>query len=432
MGFLKNAIQGVAQEVGLAPKPRQMNPYAPGTVDYQKWLAQAGGGGELPPVAAAPAPAPAPVRVEGPPTIAAPEDEIVTMGARKFDNADVQAPGWSDLPGTTPPVEVNSPNLTDQRALIYNSKERQKEEAAKILGIEYKPEYQKEVGKDFKANPNLQFGTKGVLRDIVGNGVDFLGSLIGRRPTYRDEKIRDKMYGWDQGPEARAAAINRVMEYDPQAGMEIMKNLTAVDAQRTNAEANAEYKTAQVADRQMRGITGLATSIMRAPDVNKAYQAYRPALQKQLDTALGAEAPELPADYDPNIIGGLPMLDFKGSDVQREVASIRNNDTKQNINTLNNALKRELANASNAVKRRGQDLAYKASIGNAEAARELRKFLEENRLVKTSATEDLVTGTTTNQYSTAGAVRSNARQIIYDKQGRAFYQYADGRMEPKQ
>ncbi len=431
MGFITNALQGAAQLTGLAPQPRRLNPYAPGTANYDAWLAQANGG-ELPPTNAAPAPAPAPVREKAPPTVAAPEDEIVAMGARKFANADVQAPGWSDLPGTTPPIEVNSPNLTDQRALIYNSKERQKEEAAKILGIEYKPEYQNEVGKDFKANPNLQFGTRGVARDIIGNAVDFLGGLVGRRPTYHDEKIRDKMYGWDQGPEARAAAINRVMEYDPQAGMEIMKNLTAVDAQRTNSDATSEFKKQQVVDRQLKGITGLSTAIMRAPDVNKAYQAYRPALQKQLDTALGADAPELPPEYDPNIIGGLPMLDFKGADVQREVKSIRDNDLQRWVVSSKIASAKEIAAASNATKERIARIQADSRLSVAEKYVEARKAIADDKLVETGRTEDIGTGTTSREYSPAGTVRRNARQIIYDKQGRAFYQYADGRMEPKQ
>lgn len=379
MNFLQMLAQGAAE---LPAKGA--NPYPKGSPEYWAWE-EAATQGAAPPE---------------------PQQEIVATGARQLDNLAVQTPQFSDLAGAPAPIEINSPNLIDQRAAIFNAKERRKQAEAEAMGEVYEPKYQNEVGKDFKANPNLQFGTRGVLRDIIGNAVDFLGSLVGRTPTYRDEKIRDKMYGWDQGPEARAAAINRVMEYDPQAGMEIMKNLTAVDAQRTNAEATSEYKTAQVTARQREGITGLATAIMRAPDVNKAYQAYRPALQKQLDTALGAESPELPEQYDPNIVGGLPMLSYKGSDVRQDIKSIRDNDTKRDINLLNNALKRELANASNAVKRRGQDLAYKASIGNAEAARELRRFLEENKLVKTGETEDIATGVTTNTYNTAGGIRS--------------------------
>lgn len=404
MNFLQMLAQGAAE---LPAKGA--NPHPKGSPEYWAWE-EAATQGAAPPE---------------------PQQEIVATGARQLDNLAVQTPQFSDLAGAPAPIEINSPNLIDQRAAIFNAKERRKQAEAEAMGQVYKPKFQYEVGKDFKANPNLQFGTRGILRDIIGNAVDFLGSLVGRTPTYRDEKIRDKMYGWDQGPEARAAAINRVMEYDPQAGMEIMKNLTAVDAQRTNAEATSEYKNAQAIERQRQGVTGLATAIMRAPDVNKAYEAYRPVLQKQLDSVLGAEAPRLPDQYDPNVIGGLPMLGFKGSDVQREVKSIRDNDLKERLQNQKLLKQGEWEQLRASTRIKVAQIAADSRLTAAQQMAELRKAIEDDRLVETGRTEDLITGTTTRTYNTTAGVRANSRQIVYDKQGRAYYQYADGRMEPK-
>lgn len=404
MNFLQMLAQGAAE---LPAKGA--NPHPKGSPEYWAWE-EAATQGAAPPE---------------------PQQEIVATGARQLDDLAVQTPQFSDLAGAPAPIEINSPNLIDQRAAIFNAKERRKQAEAEAMGQVYKPKFQYEVGKDFKANPNLQFGTRGILRDIIGNAVDFLGSLVGRTPTYRDEKIRDKMYGWDQGPEARAAAINRVMEYDPQAGMEIMKSLTAMDAQRESTEATAEYRKSQSLPRILDGVSGLATALISSGNPAAGWPRTRPAIQAQLDAAFGKDVYKLSEEYDAQTVMGLTRLGYKGTTVQKEAATILTDETKKLLKTWEIAFADRKLRVTDATRRRGQDLAYRAATGNAEAARELRRFMEENRLIKTGETEDIAAGVKTNTYSTAGAIRKNLRQIVYDKQGRAYYQYADGRMEPK-
>lgn len=379
MNFLQMLAQGAAE---LPAKGA--NPHPKGSPEYWAWE-EAATQGAAPPE---------------------PQQEIVATGARQLDNLAVQTPQFSDLAGAPAPIEINSPNLIDQRAAIFNVKERRKQAEAEAMGQVYEPKYQNEVGKDFKANPNLQFGTRGVLRDIIGNAVDFLGSLVGRTPTYRDEKIRDKMYGWDQGPEARAAAINRVMEYDPQAGMEIMKSLTAMDAQRESTEATAEYRKGQSLPRILDGVSGLATSLISSGNPAAGWERARPALQSQLDAAYGKGVYELPMEYDAQTVMGLTRLGYKGSTVQREAATILNDETKKLVEAGKLAFADRKLRITDATRRRGQDLVYRASTGNAEATRELRRLLEENKLIKTGETEDIATGVTTNTYNTAGGIRS--------------------------
>ncbi len=377
MGFL----QGMAQGATEAAVPKK-NPHPPGSDAFYDWEADYGA------------------------QVPAGDEIVATAPGKTLDQVQVQVPGFSDLAGPQQKVNVNDPTLVDQRAMIFNAKERRRQAEAEALGQTYEPQYQNEVGKDFKANPKLQFGTRGVARDIIGNAVDFLGGLVGRVPTYRSEKIRDKMYGWDQGPEAQAAAINRVMEYDPEAGQEILKNLTAIESQRESGAATAEYRKSQALPRLLDGISGLSTALISSGNPAAGWQRARPALQSQLDAAYGKDVYKLPEEYDAQTVMGLTRMGYKGATVQREAATILTDETKKLISAAEIAFKNKKLITDDATRRRGQDLVYKASVGNADAARELRKFLEENKLVKTGAVEDIATGTTTNQYSTAGEVRA--------------------------
>lgn len=158
------------------------------------------------------------------PLDAAPEDAIVIEGLRKRPPADsIVLPKWSDVAGEAPVLDQNAPALRDYRGLLFNAAERQRQAMAQAMGQEYEPREQKNA--QFKAHPRLQFGTTGVARDIIGNLTDFVGSLIGRTPTYAREKWQDAIYGWDQ-PGQFEAAMSRGMQYDPERTATFMEQIS--------------------------------------------------------------------------------------------------------------------------------------------------------------------------------------------------------------
>jgi len=250
------------------------------------------------------------------------EEDIFVPGARPVRKVmpptpDVIAPGGPSIVQpefVQPPanmrdpsrVDPNSPNLLDRRLMIFQAQEAQRQAAAQAAGLKYEPKTQTSL-EEFKAKPGLKFGTRGVARDIIGNAFDFVGSLVGREPTYRKERWLDEIYGWDQ-PGQQDAAIARAMQYDPEMTTKFLTAISGVDAQRTNTEANQAYKKVQTEAYLAKRVGSMATALISSGDPEGLWPQYRPAMQEHL-RALG-EPMELSEVYDPNVVNGLSRYGY--------------------------------------------------------------------------------------------------------------------------
>ena len=334
-----------------------------------------------------------------------PVEDIVVPGKKpKLLPPQIRQPEWEDAQAPVRGVDPNAPSLVDIRSLLYNAAEDRKAAFAEAQGETYVPKYQNETGKDFKANPRLQFGTRGVLRDIIGNGVDFLGSLLGREPTYRDEKIRDKLYGWDQGPEARAAAIKRVMDYDPKAGMEIMKNLSAIDAQQQSTAATADYRAAQAQPKHLDALGAMAQGITESGKPADAYNLYRQTMQAKLNQIYGDDAPQLPETYDEATVRTLKASGYRGSDVARDMDSQRDNYTKQVLLDKKLIKQDEWEKLRASTRLRVAEIVANTAMSRAEMEAQIRKSIADDKPVVTGKTVDPFTGSESRTYAPASAV----------------------------
>lgn len=296
--------------------------------------------------------APAPNTIGAPPAA----DPGIVVTARKDPTADIgqanipqiaQPEYLHQLPGQDPAaVDPNNPAFLDRRLMDYNANEAQKAAAAKAAGGSYTPKYQYDI-KDFKAHPGLEFGTHGVLRDIIGNAVDFLGGLIGRRPSYAREKLEDRLYGWDQ-PGQLPAAISRGMQYDPQATQEFLKNISSVQQAQAATQSLAESRQSSAQARALQGVTGISSGIMAAKDPAAAYKLNKAALQKQVDAAgLGIS---LPDEYDENAVSPLTNAGYTGSNLVSERNSVLSNAVKAQLFREGITNKTELDAADNSTK----------------------------------------------------------------------------------
>lgn len=225
------------------------------------------------------------------------EGDIVATGARPpaivpLGAPPIVAPRWADVAGPGPAVDANAPALLDRRAMIFQAQEAQRQAAAQAMGQEYEPREQKNA--QFKAHPRLQFGTTGVARDIIGNLTDFVGSLIGRKPTYAREKWQDAIYGWDQ-PGQFEAAMSRGMQYDPERTAAFMEQVSQqqhrVGTRENQAAATESANKAReelTADRKFTNINQAQTQLQRllagakTPAQRKAFaEIYGPLLAQR-------------------------------------------------------------------------------------------------------------------------------------------------------
>ena len=219
-------------------------------------------------------------------------------------------------------VDPNNPAFLDRRYMDWQAQEAQRAAAARAAGGEYKQQEQSANPKDFKAKPGLQFGTHGLARDIIGNVTDFVGSLIGRKPTYRKEKFMDAIYGWDQ-PGQYEAAMSRGMKYDPELTQNFMKTYESVHG---NDEANkslAGQREETALQKRRDSLGASATGIFSAEDPEAAYsQGGREELQYKLDALYPeGKAPQLPENYEPNTIKRFMYAGWRGTEVQRQSAA---------------------------------------------------------------------------------------------------------------
>lgn len=415
----------LSQILGIGAQPQRAKQLDPLMMLAQGFNMGQASTGELPPAGQQP-----PAAVSDLPPGFEPDGSIITKG-KNPEAIPLPAAALPQFKDTDPDmmdpaaVDINDPSMLDRRLQIFRAQEEQRRLAAQAEGKEYEPRTQESL-EEFKAKPGLQFGTKGVMRDVIGNATDFLGMLVGRRPTYRKERFMDEIYGWDQ-PGQRDAAINRAMQYDPEMTMDFLKSVSGVENAEAITAINRESKLAMAKGRYLQAVSGLASGMTET-----AYKAGgRQALQGQLDLAYGENAPQLGEEYNQEQISLLANAGKGGREVSAE--------DRQEIDV---ALKRELAQNKEKLdrwkltqtletRRYVAQLQAETARGNAAAARELRFLMEENGLIETGSTEDFITGETTRTYDTRGNIRKNvASRKVRLPDGRRVRQYADGTTEP--
>ena len=306
----------------------------------RRLAAEQGPGGELPP-SSAPYDPNATIEVTGAKRTheaPRPQSDIVDVPPPSV----VQPSYKQEAPAEDPAmVDPNNKAILDRRAMLWNAEEAQKEASAKAAGGEYKPRYQN--GEDFKSHPGMQFGTHGLARDVIGNATDFLGSLVGRKPTYREEKFQDKIYGWDQ-PGQYEGAMHRGMSYDRGLTQEFMAQQDKIHGTDATIAANAEYKTQQSNALKRDALGSAAFGIYGAADPEQAYtQGGRERMQASLDDMYPeGKAPQLPEQYNENVVKSFYTAGYKGKDVASTIntgmrakvaltVADRNNATRQLI-----------------------------------------------------------------------------------------------------
>lgn len=281
---------------------------------------------------------------------APPGDPITVEAARQkrlalpepVDQDELNAPPqtgygyFTEQPAVDPrQVNTSSAAIADPRRALWAAREQDRAAAARAMGQEYTPREQK--GSQFKANPKLQFGTTGVLRDIIGNATDFLGMLVGRRPTYRDEKIRDHAFGWDE-PGGLEAAVNRVSQYDMGAAMELYKNAQGIknaqEQARSMAEqrgATADYRRGQILTQGQQQLGMMANGMTTEQGYNRSVKAFNALGQR----VFGDSFQPLPETYDPTttpaLMGDITRQGYSQSSAASIERAKLNNESRETI-----------------------------------------------------------------------------------------------------
>lgn len=190
-------------------------------------------------------------------------------------------------------------------------------------------------------HPKSEFGTSGLLRDIIGNASDFGRRLLGFSPRYNEEKWTERAYGMTStDPAVRAAAREQAMQYNPKLTQDYQQHITQDDVQTTNAAVNRDYKTATAQGRSAQILSGLGQNLLAStlgaePAQTEAlYQRFRPAIQKQLDTVYGPGVVEAPEQADEAFIRGLSQAGYTGTNVAGERKAVLNAQTQRELGKL--------------------------------------------------------------------------------------------------
>lgn len=203
-------------------------------------------------------------------------------------------------------------------------------------------------------HPNSEFGTHGVLRDIVGNVSDVGRRLLGFAPRYNEEKWTERAYGMSSSnPEVAAAAREQAMQYNAGRTMDYGKDLVSEAATKANSDATNEYKNAQTQSRSANIVSGLGSALLSSnlgagPEQAQAnYDRMRGAIQANLDKTYGPGVMEAPAEYSDGFARQLAQSGYTGSNVQRAQSNVLTEQNKREIATMGDATKRAIASASN-------------------------------------------------------------------------------------
>lgn len=191
-------------------------------------------------------------------------------------------------------------------------------------------------------HPKSEFGTHGLLRDVIGNVSDFGRRLLGFSPRYNEEKWTEKAYGMTSSdPQVAAAAREQAMQYNPKLTQEYQHQLVTDDAMASNAAVNREYKSAQSQNRGAQILSGLGSTLLSStlgvddPAQKEAiYQRFRPAIQKQLDSVYGEGVVTAPEQADDNFIRGLSQAGYTGTNVAGERKAVMSAQTQRELGRL--------------------------------------------------------------------------------------------------
>lgn len=198
-------------------------------------------------------------------------------------------------------------------------------------------------------NPGSEFGTHGILRDVVGNVEDLGRRLLGFAPRYNDEKFAERAYGMSSSdPNVAAAATEQAMQYNPAKTEAYQRELETTKAQQVNSQATSAYKNSLVQTRIAQQLSGAGAALGPVmaqynpndpASVNIAEAQYQRMLPliKAAQAQLPGGGANVPDHFDPAFVQGLMQQGYNGSNVERAMqaaghetaATDRNNATIQ-------------------------------------------------------------------------------------------------------
>lgn len=295
---------------------------------------------QMPQVASAPAQAPeAPID---------PNAEISVTGSRP-PQATPEDFGMPGLPHSSMP---NKDTITQMRQDLIN-----KSELARQL-----------------YHPKSEFGTHGVLRDVIGNASDFGRRLLGFAPRYNAEKSAEREYGMTSSdPNVAAASYEGARQYNAGSADSYQKDIVAQQASRANTAATTGYKDAQANARYANMLSGLGSGLLSAglagPDAaNTAYQRALPAIQANLDQIYGAGVYQAPPQYEEAFARQLAQTGYTGANVQRAQSNVMDNMTRREIANGRNLTSVEVAHIGADARKYAADVGYRAAVNRAVVA----------------------------------------------------------------
>jgi hypothetical protein len=292
---------------------------------------------------------------------------------------------------------------------------------------------------------NSEFGTKGVLRDIVGNVSDFGRRLLGFTPRYNEEKWTEKAYGMtSEDPNVAAMAREQAMQYNPGRTEDYAKQLEAERASRISSAATEAYRGSQVAKNSADLLTGLGGGLVAlaqkggTPEqVQAQYTRMRPAMQKALDDTYGPGVYEAPEQFDPAFVATVTRSGYDGNTYQREVATNATNDMRERVAAGKNLTALEVAKLGYDARRYAADKIYAASVNRA-----IIQGQPVQTVVETTPTGNIVMPgsrkvTTVTRSAPGGAVappakgKGQQRTVVRrgTANGRAVVMYSDGSVD---
>jgi len=214
-----------------------------------------------------------------------------------------------------------------------------------------------------------EFGTNGLLRDVIGNAMDFGRRLLGFDPRYNDQKWTERAYGMtSSNPAVAAAAREQAMQYNPTKTMAYAKALDSEAAQRVSSGTTAEYRNSQAAARQATILGGLGSAVLKAnlgadPELAEInYQRMLPAIQKNLDAVYGEGVVQAPANYDEGFIRGLTQTGMTGSNIVSGQNAVLSSATRREIANGRNMTSIEVARIGADARRYAADANYRATV----------------------------------------------------------------------
>ncbi len=259
---------------------------------------------------------------------------------------------------------------------------------------------------------NSEFGTDGVLRDVIGNVSDFGRRLLGFAPRYNEEKWLERQYGMSStNPEVAAAAREQAMQYNPSKTMDYQKDLVTQQSQQANTAATIGSKDAQTQQRAAQILSGFGQGILNAglganpEQANVLYQRALPAIQAQLDSVYGPGKMQAPTEYDEAFLRQLSGAGYTGSNVQRERGAVLNAMTQRELGKLRSETQVRVQRMRGEAQIQAARILSDSRLSLAEKERELKMLpVEETQVTEESGSiiRPTTTRTTSKSYAPGG------------------------------